>query len=411
MNLYLCRTNQENMLSPPRIPGTYGNLSSGWLMNSGSTSFFPSVQDTTRVHAPDTLPVTDTAAVVSDTVPLSDTIRTFSAAETMQLLKAARQREQQIDSIRTATRVVSPVSPPETKDTVISRTVSAEHILLYPPVTGYSPVKTIRKITAGPGWQTGGKSGDTSAYKRDIFRKSEAYTEHPVPGRPLNSRETPAIPTLDAPDWIVGILLISLIVVAWIRIFYNKYLASAFTGLLLYQHGKNLFRERNLHYQRFSLGMNTLFSITAGLFLYLVHDYFSPGFPWLKGFPGFLLLAAVVMLVFFIRSVICRLTGFIARAGDLFAEYMHTIMMINKVLGLVLLPLVIGLPYLPGFLVPYLIYGGLGLFLFAYLVRIYKGLQIFTLNRFSIFWMILYLCALEILPYLMIYKHITSRVL
>ncbi|MGC9470407.1 MAG: DUF4271 domain-containing protein [Bacteroidales bacterium] len=399
------------MISPPRISGYYGDLPSARVVNSGSTFFLLSVQDTTRVHAPDTLPVTDTAAVESDTVPSPDTIRTFSATETMQLLEAARQREQQIDSLRTATRVASPLSPPETKETVESGTASTEQVLLYPSITGYSPVKTIRNITACPVGLPGGESRDTNTYKRSIFRKTETYSEHPVPGRPLNSRETPAAPALDAPDWIVGILLISLIVVAWIRIFYNKYLASAFTGLLLYQQGKNLFRERNLHYQRFSLGMNALFSLTAGLYLYLAHDYFSLGFSGLKGFPGFLLLAVGVMLIFFIRSVICRLTGFIARAGDLFAEYMHTIMMINKVLGLVLLPLVIGLPYLPGFLVPYLVYGGLGLFLIAYLVRIYKGLQIFILNRFSIFWMILYLCALEILPYLMIYKYIDSRVL
>jgi len=399
------------MISPPRIPGYYGDLPSDRATNSGNSFFLLSVQDTTRVHAPDTLPVADTAAVESDTVPLPDTLRTFSTTETMHLLEAARQREQQIDSLRTAARVVSRVSPPETYEMVESGTLSAEQVLLYPPITGYSPVKTIRNITAGPVWQPGGESGDTSTYKRDIFRKTETYTEYPVPGRPLNSRETQPAPALEAPDWIVGILLISLIIVAWIRIFYNKYLASAFTGLLLYQQGKNLFREKNLHYQRFSLGMNALFSLTAGLYLYLAHDYFSLGFPGLKGFPGFLLLAAGVMLIFFIRSVICRFTGFLAKAGDLFAEYMHTIMMINKVLGLVLLPLVIGLPYLPGVLVPYLVYGGLGLFLTAYLVRIYKGLQIFILNRFSIFWMILYLCALEILPYLMIYKYIHSRVL
>lgn len=411
MNLYLCRTNQENMISPPRIPGYYGDLPSDRATNSGNSFFLLSVQDTTRVHAPDTLPLTDTAAIANDTVPSPDTLRTFSATETMQLLEAARQREQQIDSLRRAKRVASQISPPERKEMVEPSTISAEQILLYPSITNYSPVKTIRNIAISPLWQPGVAKGDTSPYKRDIFRKTETYTDHPVPGRPLNSREAPAAAALEAPDWIIGILLLSLVVFAWIRIFYNKYLASVFKGILLYQQGKNLFRERNLHYQRFSLGMNVLFSLTAGLYLYLAHDYFSLGFPWLKGFPGFLLLSAGTMLIFFIRSLICRLTGFIAGAGDLFAEYMHTIMMINKVLGIVLLPLVIGLPYIPGFILPYLIYGGLGLLLIAYLVRIYKGLQIFILNRFSIFWMILYLCALEILPYLMIYKYIDMRVL
>lgn len=411
MNLYLCRINEVNMIPTISLSGISQHLLSGRVMNSGNPSFLISPQDTTRVHTSDTLLPVDTTATVSDILSSSDTIRKFSATETMQLFEAARQREQQMDSLRTVARAISPVSPPETKETTKASTDFTEPVRLDLPLTDYSPVKTIRNIQAAFNWQVAGESRNTRIYKRDIFTETISSAEHGVPGQPLNSREPVGGPLLNTPDWIVGILLISLCVLAWIRIFYNKYLASVFSGLLLYQQGKNLFRERNLHYQRFSLGMNTLFSLTAGLFLYLVCEYFSIGLPWVKGFTGYLLLTAGVLLVFIIRSLICRLTGFIARAEDLFAEYMHTIRMINKVLGLMLLPLVIGLPYIPEFLSPYLIYGGLGLILVAYLFRIYKGLQIFILNRFSIFWMILYLCALEILPYLMIYKYIDLRVL
>ncbi len=392
----------EQMMSPSQFTGFQLML----RFQDGDTGLHSASltipQDTLHTRTADSLRTGDSARPA-----------TFSPEQTMRLLEAARIRDQQMDSIRRAdsirkARQAAVVKVPEKQAPVIDSSA-------YAVFDQY-----IREADVGYGLQRLGNPDPRTTEvpktlravpKGEIFRQQVPSPDNPPATALLVEKKVVSSHPLESPDWMLGVFLAALVVIAWIRIFYNKYLARAFAGLFVYQQGNKLYRENNLLYQRFSLGMNFLFYITGGLFLYFVNDYFSFDLPWLKGFTGFLILFTALPVLFFLRSLVCGLVGAISLTRDFFNEYVHTIFLINKVLGLVLLPVVIGLPYLPEILTPYLIYGGLGLLGLSYLLRIYKGLQIIILKGFSIFWMILYLCALEILPIVLIYRYIHSIVI
>jgi len=382
----------------PRYSGfSAGFLHEGDTVNPASApAYVP--QDSLPVHRPDSLLPGDTALRIS-------------GESVMQLLEATRAREQEIaltrrtDSLKGRTQIKT--APVEEKVFIDS----SKYILFDSLLTEYSPVSSLEKLSARDLRLQKGLWKIEGAPAESVFRQTGESGMTPVAGLVIREKKPVVHSALESSDWILGILIISLVLFAWIRVFFNKYLIPTFTGLFNYQQGNRLFRENNLLYQRFSLGMNTLFFITGALFLYFIHDFFSFNIPFLKGPGGLLFLSGGLLVIFTFRSLICRLTGFISNTRELFAEYSHTILMINKVLGIILLPVVFALPYIPDYLVPGFLYGGIGLFALSYLFRVYKGMQIFVLNRFSIFWMILYLCALEILLYLLIYTYFKSNVL
>lgn len=73
-------------------------------------------------------------------------------------------------------------------------------------------------------------------------------------------------------------------------------------------------------------------------------------------------------------------------------------------LGIVLLPVVIGLIYTDERFFMVFLITGLILFLCSLLLILYKIFQIFLVNLYSLFYILLYLCTLEILPIVIVIK-------
>ena len=86
------------------------------------------------------------------------------------------------------------------------------------------------------------------------------------------------------------------------------------------------------------------------------------------------------------------------------AEKDGNIYLFGKVYGLLLLPLVAVIPFVPDSLSEKLMWVGIGLYVFFYVMTLFRGLRICFKNRVSIFYLFFYLCVLEILPLLTIYK-------
>lgn len=391
MNVYLCRT----------IPGQM-------VMTSQRTGIPAESADTGHISPYDISPLLVSQDTLitggNDSLLRQDTVRAqrFSMEEALRLLEAADLRERQADSLRHAERIRRYRLSQETQTPVLPKIDSSKFIIFDSFLKEVPATGGIERIP-GPlplrpdkvlSYQTE-RSGDLF-YAGDSLPVSEQKTLAVPKSMDISERHS------SQTDWVFGVLILSVALFAWIRLFFNRYLSSVFPGLVLYQHGNKLYRESNLLYRRFSFLMNLLFALSGGLFLSLTRDFLSPDIPLPEGFLGFVLFSAGLSGLFFIRFMVCGLVGFFSLAKDLFNEYMHTILLINKALGILLLPLVIGIPYLPEIFAPYLVYGGLGLFALAYLIRVYKALQINMAKGFSLLWMILYLCALEFLPYLLI---------
>ena len=249
----------------------------------------------------------------------------------------------------------------------------------------------------------------------DSITETESY-------KPIFTEEIPFKPGLDTyplhrnipdditPDWIFYIILILLGTVSWLRVFNSKNLINNFTALINYQLTTKLYNENNIIQRRASALLHSIYFFSGGLYLFLIFNHFQWHPAHLSGFILFLCLTGFLILLFLIRIFLMKLTGFIFVRKELFSTYLFHYYLTNKVLGLIFIPLTIAIAYTSGVLPEIIIYISFFIVLSAYILRLLRTFLFVLKNEILLFYLILYLCAVEILPFLVILKVILSLV-
>ena len=149
-----------------------------------------------------------------------------------------------------------------------------------------------------------------------------------------------------------------------------------------------------------NLLMNFFFSIVSGLYLFYVVRYFFAGNISLFSAPIVnLLLVGAVLGLYMLKYLAITFSGWAFRVQAITTEYLFNVFLINKVMGLILLPAVVFMAFgdpawqqailLTSFIIT-------GIFL---TVRYVRSWQVFgSFLQFSKFHFFLYLCASELLP-------------
>ena len=209
-------------------------------------------------------------------------------------------------------------------------------------------------------------------------------------------------------QWILGMLILITILFAWIRVFNNKYLKNINAALFNNQWSKKLYEERNVLSQRNSLVLNVFFLFNASLLIVYILTFFKYRLLHFNGFQTFLAILILISAIYFIKYLLLHFTGWLVLAKSHFGEYIHNVFVYNKLYGIVLFPLLWIIPFVDYNVSAILIYLAIGFFFLGYLLRLIRGINNCIRVKVSIFYLILYLCALEIFPMLIIYKTITS---
>jgi len=222
----------------------------------------------------------------------------------------------------------------------------------------------------------------------------------------INNGKTPLFDM--SPDWLMGILIVCLIALAWLKLFYHKFINHTVTSFWNFQLSKKEFRNRNIFARRVAFVLNLNFIFIGGLFMYLALNHFHINPLQLKPFPYYLCLTVILVSLLLIRHILLIITGYIFNRQEYFKEYLHQIFLIYKNIGIYFTPLVVAIAYVHDNLRIYLIIIGLVLSVMAYLFRFVRGIQIIIKKDVLIFYLILYLCTLEILPVVIYCKFFSS---
>lgn len=156
------------------------------------------------------------------------------------------------------------------------------------------------------------------------------------------------------------------------------------------------------------LGILSLISIST--WLYFLELYFDLHFFGLSDYRLLLfnLLLAVLAIAF--RYVINKMVALISRSQDSFGEYFFNISRSYKLMGILLMIFNFFISYMVSIPDKYLVYISLLFVSILVLLRVIRFFYIFMKRRFSLFYMILYLCALEIFPVLLLIKYLEGQV-
>ncbi|MFH2144256.1 MAG: DUF4271 domain-containing protein [Bacteroidota bacterium] len=249
------------------------------------------------------------------------------------------------------------------------------------------------------------RSPTHDSIKNKYLHKSEIVI-HPETNNFLNSESIKS----DTKDWLLGILLLSFFFFTGIRFFSGKTISGFFKAAFNYQLSLKLNYDANIFLLRISFLLNILFVINTGIFIY----YLSENITFLKNefteFQIFLICQLSALLIYFGKYLILKTIGFFLNFISETNEYIQCIFLYNKLFGIILLPLIISYPFIDSNYQFLLIYAGVSIFSLLFILRVLRGIIISIKNKFSMFYIILYLCTLEILPIMILYKFYDSYI-
>lgn len=203
---------------------------------------------------------------------------------------------------------------------------------------------------------------------------------------------------------ILSMFIVLTLIVTIFRILIEKIWKAFLNDNLLNQ----LHREQSSGLAVAYVVLYTLFFINGGLFAFLAARHFGISFSSSNVYALLLCMGAIAGF-FIAKHFVLWLLGFVFPISKEVNTYQFTIMIFNIVLGLVLVPIVLFIAYAPASTTWLVLYGAVGLLGLIYLFLSLRGL--FIANRFMAgnkFHFLLYLCAVEISPLLVIYKVATA---
>ncbi len=209
-------------------------------------------------------------------------------------------------------------------------------------------------------------------------------------------------------EWLAVLIILSIVATGILRLTSMKYLQELFRAAFNVQTANKMYTSVNIRNSKPSFALSALFIFNTGIFIFEALAFYGLSIFGQKGFT-LLIFVWILLLTFgLIKSFLYRLTGFVFDTIQPSGEYLFTSSLLSKVYAIVLLPLISILPFVNIWMVPNLIKLGVGIFISLYILQLIRGAGIFLQNTFSVFYMFLYFCALEILPLVILYKILFS---
>lgn len=261
---------------------------------------------------------------------------------------------------------------------------------------------------AAPPPDTAFRFSDTAAFQekastrmQPLFGRHELTVRHEMPV-PISQSQ---------PDWMFPVLLIVLGMITFLKIFYSRYFSRLFAAFANLNLANQLVRDENVLIQRASVLMNVVFYLVAALFLYFLGNWSHWELGGLEyGFSRFIFFAVVVAAVYALKLLILKSCGTIFGVDREMAAYIFNIFLVNSVLGMLMLPVIVLLAFATWIPAAWLIRLALAIVLLSFLYRLVRGVLIGRASpAFSPFYLILYLCTLELTPLLVVVKLASSR--
>lgn len=237
---------------------------------------------------------------------------------------------------------------------------------------------------------------DTSTYAAIMYHTFIPYNKVPV-------FEIAQERKVNSSDGLFYLLAGVVALVAFIKIVFPKYFQNLFSLFFQTSFRQKQTRDQLLHNNLASLLMNLLFVVSGSIFITLIAQKQH----WLHiNFWWQLLYAAILLAsIYFIKFLFLIFSGWVFNAKEAANTYLFIIFLINKIMGIVLIPFLLILAFSATPIVQVSVTIALiiigAMFLYRYVVSLGTIRTSLKVNALHFF---LYLCAIEILPLLLMYK-------
>ena len=206
------------------------------------------------------------------------------------------------------------------------------------------------------------------------------------------------------PSSITLFVLLGLFLLAYIKYNFGKNLSETFHSFFSYRQSQRMFEECRESDRHAAFLSNILFVLIAGIFISLALPFFDASPLWENYTLSILFFSLATGLLYFLKSMIWKTLGVIFLVQSFVRTYIYNMYLYNRNIGLMIFPFVALIPYMNETITPYIVYIIIAIFIFSYVLKLWRIFEIIHEQNVSIFYFILYLCTLEILPLLLLIK-------
>ena len=204
------------------------------------------------------------------------------------------------------------------------------------------------------------------------------------------------------PSWVMVVIVLSLMLIGYLYSAFNSRFNTFIKAVFLSRYSVQASREERSLSHPVSLLLSLNFILTASLFILQLlssRTFFHSGIEYTL--LAFFRIAITLLSIYFVKIVFLRILAHIFYQQEIISEYIFTIFLVTQFLGVVLIPVIIFIAYGSAAFTSAALVAGMILFAGALFLRVGKGLlSVFEGRTTSLFYIILYLCTLEILPLL-----------
>jgi hypothetical protein len=204
-------------------------------------------------------------------------------------------------------------------------------------------------------------------------------------------------------DWFLAILILSVLTTGIIRINWFRYLKDVLQSVFFSSLVSKLSGYNASNFLP-SLILSSLFYFNSSIFVYQILTETNRQFMGNEGSLALLLVLVFLLVLFSAKVIVYKALGYIFGTSRQINEYILNSNATSKAFGLFILPVIIFIPFVEPDVKLILIKSGIGLFIVLYLMQIVRGVKSNLNDLLSVYYIILYLCALEILPLTILFK-------
>ena len=209
---------------------------------------------------------------------------------------------------------------------------------------------------------------------------------------------------IDYPSSITVFIIFGLALLTIIKYHFGKNLLETIKSFFNYRQAMRMFEERRESDRQAAFLSNVLFVLISGIFISITIPLFGAVLPWGNYTISILFFSGTVGWLYILKAWLWNVLGKVFVAHEFSKIYIYNMFLYNRNIGLMIFPLVAIIPYVTGEIAPYIVYSVFIAVVLSYLFKLLRIFQIIHGLNVSVFYFILYLCTLEILPLLLLIK-------
>ncbi len=259
---------------------------------------------------------------------------------------------------------------------------------------------------------------DSNQQQNDTLGEDTIYgivNENAIPYRNVEVKEVPTETTeieilfnpnkkeVDVYPWQTILLMLGVFVVGFAKAFSNNRFKQSMKSLFNYSVAQEITREEKVFFHRANLLLTLNHIISVSLFIFYLNDliHFSNN---KSPIAAFMLIPLFIIAIYTLKYIFSKVLFFIFNDPSLSNEYIFNISLYNHLLGVFLIP-ILGLCYFSELSTSIILtYFALPAISISLIMRLFRLVVIGKSKGVSYFYIFLYICTLEILPLVVLYR-------